>query len=221
MKIYDCEQRSEEWFALRLGKITGTSFQTMANGKPKTIEALCNKAVTEIRTGCPAETPYTNGAMENGIITEAMAREAYEADQLTHVTQVGFLELDEFIGCSPDGLVGEDGGVEIKCPKATTHNRYLDTEPGKAHRDSYYRWQIQGALWITNRKWWDFVSFCEQFPYDLQLLIERVYPDPKCFEKLESGAEYCRAKIKEMLAKKPITKRRLDGANDIQSTINN
>ena len=195
MKIHTMPQRSDEWHAVRLGKITGTSFPTMANGKLATIETLCLKTAAERLTGASSDSTYTNAAMENGTDTEALALQAYESTTFNTVRVVGFVELDEFIGVSPDGLVGDDGGAEIKCPEAHTHLRYLmEKNPHRA-----YRWQVQGALWVTGRAWWDFVSFCELFPPDQQLVIERVEPDKECFAKLEAGAEHCRKRISEIM----------------------
>ncbi|KKL09016.1 hypothetical protein LCGC14_2570060 [marine sediment metagenome] len=125
MIIHEMEQRSPEWFAVRLGKITGTSFTTMANGRPATIETLCEKTAAERITGVSSENGFINEAMERGIELEAQALALYSTENFGDVKTVGFVELDEFIGCSPDGLVGDDGGVEIKCPEQHTHLRYM------------------------------------------------------------------------------------------------
>ena len=194
MILHEMPQRSEDWFAVRLGKITSTSFGTMANGKPATIETLCYKVAAERITGVPSENGYTNAAMKFGVETEAIARLAYETRSFAEIQEVGFAELDEFIGVSPDGLVGEDGGVEIKCPQPHTHLQYLTgTSPWRA-----YKWQLQGCLWVTGRAWWDFVSFCAVFPAHMQLLVQRVMPDEAAFEKLAAGAEHCRGRIAEI-----------------------
>ncbi len=198
MIIHDVEQLSEEWFALRRGKITGTSFRTMANGRKDGIETLCLKVASEILTGVSAEKPFTNDAMEEGVALEPLARQAYEARTFDKVDEVGFLELNEFIGCSPDGLVGEDGLVEIKCPMQHTHLKYL-ASGGKAWRG--YKWQVQGALWVSGRKWLDFVSYNPYFPPHLQLYVERVLPDMVAFEKLNGGMDYCVAKIETLIGK--------------------
>ena len=196
MIIHTMAQRSEEWWQVRAGKITATSFPTMAAAKSKdTRETLCLKTAAERITGQPIEEPFCNGAMENGVETEAFAREAYETTTFAHVLEVGFVEMDEYIGVSPDGLVGDDGGVEVKCPMAHTHLKYLTSrDPWKA-----YKWQLQGALWVTNRKWWDFVSYCPTFPPEKQLFIQRVVPDMQYFALLHEGADMCRQRIKELV----------------------
>jgi len=191
MKIHEMEQRSPEWFAVRLGKITATSFDTMANGKPATIKELCRATAAERFFGCSAERPYVNAAMETGIAREAEARATYEMAAFEHVREVGFVELDEYIGCSPDGLVGEDGGCEIKCPELKAHSRYYAGDI-----DSKYRWQVQGALWVTGRKWWDFVSYLPEAAEPAKrLVVMRVLPDAEAFAKLEAGAAHCRERI--------------------------
>jgi putative phage-type endonuclease len=198
MRLHYCKQRSDEWHALRLGRITATSFQTMANGGPKSgRDDLCLSVAAERFFHCPAERPYTNGAMQNGIDKEDAARQAYEIETLCHVDQVGFAELDEYIGCSPDGLVGDDGGVEIKCPELKAHSRYYSE--GADGIDSKYRWQIQGALWITGRKWWDFVSYLPEARDGARIVIVRILPDPDAIEKLEVGAGYCRQRIADLV----------------------
>lgn len=198
MIIHKMEQRSEAWLQVRAGKITSTSFPTMANGRAATIESLCRKAASQRLSGKPEEGGYTNAAMDNGIAMEDVARRAYEVDQFVHVRQVGFIELDEYIGVSPDGLVGDDGGVEIKCPQQTTHLDYLLDRTGAKDLKwipSKYRWQIQGALWVTGRQWWDFVSYYPYFQVKTQLLVERITPDDNAFASLEKGAAYCRERI--------------------------
>ena len=197
MKYYwDVEQRTDEWHALRLGRITGTSFTTMANGKPATIGTLCEKTAAERITGVSSESGFTNEAMERGIELESQAIAMYEAQTFAQVQPVGFIEFNDYIGCSPDGLVCHLGGVEVKCPEQHTHLGYLLSK-GKAWRK--YKWQIQGALWLTQRECWDFVSYNPDFPPERQLLIERVLPDEECFAKLKNGANDCSIRIRMIM----------------------
>ncbi len=195
-RIHKMPQRSYDWYTVRLGKVTGTSFQTMANGRKDNIEKLCAKTANEILNGISSESDFCNKAMRTGTETEVEARQAYEAANGVQIQEVGFVELDEFIGMSPDGLVDDDGGIELKCPESHTHLFYL-INPGAW--ESSYKWQVQGALWITGREWWDFVSYCPLYSPDKQLLIERATPDPESFKKLADGAEYCRKRIREIL----------------------
>ncbi|MCK4625043.1 MAG: YqaJ viral recombinase family protein [Phycisphaerae bacterium] len=200
MAIYhaDIIQRSDAWWEIRCGKITATNFPTMANSKSKsTLDTLCFKTAAEILTGVPIENSYSNDAMETGIALEDEARRAYEIERLKHVLEVGFIEFDDMFGVSPDGLVDDDGLIEIKCPTAHVHLRYLNSK-GKAWRA--YRWQCQGGLFVSNRKYLDFVSYQPMFPPEKQLLIERVSPDPESFEKLKEGMAVCKKRIEEILA---------------------
>ena len=156
MEIIRCEQGSEEWEQARLGKVTASNFSlVLAGGEDKSRKGYMEDLVTEIDEGVPTEHICTK-YMKAGIEKEPLAREEYEYRRSVKVEQVGFVKLNDYIGGSPDGLVGEDGILEIKCPTAKVHRHYWDktTKPCKAYRD-----QMQGLLWITGRKWCDFVSF--------------------------------------------------------------
>ena len=153
------EQRTDEWYTVKCGKIGASSMSDVmakgrGNSESKTRRAYMVRLIAERLSGQPQET-YQNAAMQWGIDTEPQAREAYEADTLNVVEQVGFVEASEFLGCSPDGLVGDDGILEIKCPNTTTHIEYLlsDRLPPE------YVNQVQSQLWITGRKKCYFVSY--------------------------------------------------------------
>ncbi len=162
MKIYhDIIQGSPEWDAVRLGLVTASNFAAATsngrgNSPSKTRKDYMIKLVAERMTGLPAES-YSNKAMERGSETEQEARQYYEA--LNHVTvrQVGFIARDDDVGGSPDGLVGDDGMLEIKCPFPTTHIKYILADKMPAE----YMKQVQGNLWVAGpkRNWCDFVSF--------------------------------------------------------------
>ena len=104
------------------------------------------------------EDGFCSDAMKRGIEVEAEAREYYEGFNHVTVDQVGFCKLTEDIGCSPDGMVLDAGLIEIKCPNHSTHIKYIlnDKMPSK------YVNQVQGQLWVTDRKWCDFISFDPQ-----------------------------------------------------------
>jgi putative phage-type endonuclease len=153
------EQGTEEWFRVRMGKITASNFATaMAKGRgggeSKTRTTLMHRLIAERLTNEPQET-YRNGAMEWGTETEPAARDYYGAINDCIVKQVGFVEHTEYIGCSPDGMVGDDGLLEIKCPNSATHIGYILADKLPA----CYKAQVQGQLWVTKRKWCDFVSY--------------------------------------------------------------
>lgn len=195
MIIHRMKQRSPEWYAVRRGKITGTHFATVANGRPDTIEKLCLRIATERIIGVPCDSPYCNAAMQNGIETEALARMAYESTTFNRVEEVGFVQSDEWVGVSPDGLVGKDGGLEIKCPRPQTHLSYLMSKEAWLH----YKWQVQGSLWVTGRDWWDFVSFCPRFPPEQQLVIDRVDRDNEIINTIDEAVRHVIERVMELL----------------------
>lgn len=195
MIVHRMKQRSPEWYAVRCGKITSSHFQTLAVGRPDSVEKLCVKIATERITGVPCESPYRNAAMQHGIEMESVARLAYETTTFNRVEEVGFVEVSDYLGISPDGLVGDDGGLEIKCPQPHTHLSYLMTDAAWLN----YKWQIQGALWVTDWKWWDFVSFCPQFPPDQQLKVERVGCDSTMIKIIDSAVGKARIRIQDIV----------------------
>lgn len=163
MKIIKCVQGSEAWHAARLGIPTASNFGKIVtpSGKASSqADAYMHQLVAERLLGRAIDSAGDSAWMERGQITEAEAVAFYELRTGEDTHAVGFATLDDgSAGCSPDRLVGDDGGLEIKCPSAPVHVGYLlDVEPRK------YWPQIQGALWITGREWWDFLSYCPELP---------------------------------------------------------
>lgn len=181
------DQGTTEWLADRAGKATASRFKDIL-AKIKTGEAATRRnykmqLVTERLTGLPVET-YKNSAMEWGTAQEPLARLAYESQHKELVQQQGFLtHLTVDAGCSPDGLIGTDGGLEIKCPFSSLV--HVETLLGKMPTE--HMAQIQGAMWITGRKWWSFVSFDPRLPEHLQLYVQRIDRDDIYIQNL--GAE--------------------------------
>lgn len=170
------EQRTPEWFAARVGRLTGSRAKDML-ATIKTGEAAARRdyrlqLVCERLTGRPAEDTYINADMQRGLDLEATARDAYERHIGRIVTPVGFLASpDHLAGCSPDGTVGGgEGLVEIKCPKSATHVRYLRTGGIPAEHLA----QLRHNLWVTGADWIDFVSYDDRFPEPLQLVVVRL-----------------------------------------------
>lgn len=190
MKIYTDPQSSDAWFATRLGKLTASNAQTIqANGAG--LDTYVYQKVAEILSG-KMEEIYTNADMERGNELEDTARSSYEMETGAKVQQVGFCELDQYTGASPDGFVGEDGLVEIKCPRGANYVRVLHTKK----IDPKYDWQIQMQLHVTGRKWCDYVVFHENFN---DLIIIRVNRDEDKIKKIVAGLEAGVAKIKQIL----------------------
>lgn len=164
MIILDVPQRSEEWYAGRIGIPTASSFDRILTptGKPSSQQmSYMGELIAEWATGTPAEM-FTSSAMDEGIAREPESKGYYEFETGLDVTEVGLVYLDEqrMIGCSPDGLIGDDGGLEMKNPAPHTHVGYVleSAVPKK------YTLQVQGCLWICQRDWWDFMSYHPDFP---------------------------------------------------------
>ena len=178
------EQRSEEWFQARLGKVTASRVADVL-AKIKSGESASRRnykiqLVSERLTGEKQET-YINQAMQDGIDREFYARERY-VQQHGEVEEVGFIQHPTLeAGASPDGLVGDDGLIEIKCALGTTHTETLMTQ----EVPSKYIPQIQFQLLCTGRKWCDFISYNPMFPKHLQLFVKRVDADPVYQKELE------------------------------------
>ena len=194
MKIYkDVAQGSAEWFDLRLGKLTGSDAQCIAtNGKG--LETLVFEKVAERMTG-KMKAQYTNEDMERGHELEELARSSYELESGLQVVKVGFMELDEDVGSSPDGLIGNDGLLEIKCKNDALFARYMYEKKIEAA----HNWQIQMNLHISGREWCDYVIFNENFPKTT--IITRIHKNESDIAKLKVGIATGTAMIKTILQK--------------------
>lgn len=169
---HDVEQNSDAWAGLRLGKATSSNFGAfMANdgaafGDPAKRYAL--QLALERINGAKAEFSFKSDDMERGHIQEPVARMFYEEERFVDVTNGGFFDCGRY-GDSPDGLVSDDGVIEIKSVTAAVH--YATLKRGSF--DPAYRWQLVGHLDCTGREWVDFVSYCSDFPPGLQLIVYR------------------------------------------------
>ncbi len=174
MRFHDVEQGSDAWYELRLGKATASNFACfmakdgLSFGDPAKRYAL--QLALELLTGRRSEYSFSNEHTERGQEQEPIARMRYEEEHFCSVSNGGFFDWDNY-GDSPDGLVGSDGLLEIKCVIAPTH--YANLTRGSF--DPSYRWQLVGHLDCTGRKWVDFVSFCPDFPETQQLLTFRLH----------------------------------------------
>jgi putative phage-type endonuclease len=172
------EQRSDAWFEARIGKVTASRVADVLaktkTGYSATRDNYMAQLVCERLTGQKGES-FNNAAMQWGTETEPLARISYEVAQNVLVDEVGFVPHPSIImaGASPDGLVGDDGLLEIKCPNTATHIETLlsQTVPGK------YNTQMQFQMACTGRSWCDFVSFDNRLPAELQLFVKRVPRD--------------------------------------------
>ena len=172
------DQGSESWFQVRIGKVTASRVADVIaktkTGYSATRDNYMAQLICERLTGLKSES-FTNAAMQHGTDTEPLARAAYEALKDVLVDEVGFVPHPtiEMAGASPDGLVGDDGLLEIKCPNTATHIETLISKvvPGK------YNTQMQFQMACTGRQWCDFVSFDNRLPTELQLFVKRVPRD--------------------------------------------
>jgi putative phage-type endonuclease len=181
------EQRTEEWFKERLGKVTASKISdVVARTKTGWGASRANyesQLIVERLTGKPADN-YTNAVMQWGTDTEPQARNAYAFFQKLPVEECSFFPHPtiEMSGASPDGLVGESGLLEVKCPNSATH---IDTLLG-APIEKKYLLQMQWQMACANRAWCDFVSFDPRFPINLQLKVIRVERDNDLIVSLEN-----------------------------------
>lgn len=180
------QQGSAEWFAARLGKVTASRVADVVaktkSGPSASRKNYAAELILERLTGQATET-FTSAAMQWGIDTEPQARAGYEFLTDSTVETVGFIDhpLIDMSGASPDGLVGNDGLIEIKCPIPATH---LDTlRSGKV--PERYITQMQWQMACTGRAWCDFVSFDPRFPENLQMFRERIERDADRIAELE------------------------------------
>ena len=178
MIIHNFEQGTPEWLACRADKFTASNFVDLfAKETTQAYQNLINNVVYGKLTGEAPET-YQNEYMIRGSELEPFAREAYELETFNKVNQVGFIELNEWIGYSPDGLISEDGLIEIKCPK---HSTLIEYHLSGQMPTKYY-WQMQGGMYVTGRQWCDYYVWHPK----LKPLLKRVERNEDDILKLES-----------------------------------
>ena len=170
MRIYDSfEQRSDEWYEVRMGVITASQFKRVMGGRGGDLTYM-SELMSQKLTNRSKEM-YMSDAMEHGVETEKQAVCAYEFMNNVNATEVAFVKKDAFIGASPDALIGKDGMLEIKCPDTHTHIKWKMS--GTIPKEHFH--QVIGSLWVTGRKWADFMSFCPYLDPPHDTLIIRVY----------------------------------------------
>jgi len=180
------EQKSPEWFAARLGKVTASRVADVIaktkSGYSASRDNYMAQLICERLTNTQGES-FSNAAMQWGTETEPLARSAYEALNGLLVEEVGFVQHPkiEMAGASPDGLVGLFGMLEIKCPNTATH---IDTLLSQTVPTKYIT-QMQWQMRCCERQWCDYVSFDPRLPQDLQLFVKRVEFDTSYVATLE------------------------------------
>jgi putative phage-type endonuclease len=199
--MHSMDQRSAEWFACRAGKVTASRIaDVMARTKSgwgASRENYKAQLVIERLTGT-VEPSYTNAAMQWGIDKEPEAREAYERHALVAVKEIGFVDHPTIplAGASPDGLVGDVGMLEVKCPVQATH---LSTLNGGGFADKY----VKQALWqmaCAEREWVDLMSFDPRWPDHLQMFVQRIERDDAAIKEIEDAVRQFQDEIEETVA---------------------
>lgn len=200
--ITDIEQGTNEWHELRLGKITASRMSdVLSKGRgtapSKTAETYMMELIAERLTG-KAKSFFENDAMRWGTETEPEARAMYEVNNdFVSVEEVAFIEMSEFVGVSPDGMIGSDGMLEIKCPTTITQIK-------RALSDNYsqdYTAQIQMQLWVAEREWCDFLSFDPRLEVGAGYLQQRVYRDDKFIKTMSEKTDAFISKMNDLLIK--------------------
>ena len=185
MIIHQCEQRSDEWKKLKAGKISGTGFGNVLAGKDTARRKDYLSLLRWERREQRLAEFEVNEYMQWGIDHEEWALNMYGAntDFKSHYEAVGFVQMNDYIGVSPDGLVDICGMVEIKCPKTTTHEKYIK----QGREPAPYRPQIQGQMWVCERQWCDFVSYDPR--HKTPLFIHRVCRDDEYIKRLSEACD--------------------------------
>lgn len=196
------EQRTEEWFAARLGRVTASKVKdVMAKGRggapSATRQNYMMQLLCERLTG-KCEEGYSSAAMQRGTELEPLARMAYELFADGEVSEVGILyhPTIEWFGASPDGVVGSSGLLEIKCPNTATHIATMQS--GK--HDPTYEWQMLAQMACSGREWVDFVSFDDRLPEELQYVCFRYHRDEARIREMEMEIEFFLLDLAELEA---------------------
>lgn len=198
-------QGSPEWHALRCGKITASCFGKLAGnarsggGWSQTAVTYMTQVVAELVTGVPQD-EISSKYLDHGNKHESTARQLYQWHMHTRqeLRQVGFVEHPKFPGCggSPDCLVGDDGVLELKCPY-NVHQHLAHIENGGTDNRDYV-WQMQGNLWITDRKWCDFGSFHPYVPEPLRFHVVRYERDEEIDERIPRAIKQVAIRVRDI-----------------------
>lgn len=207
----ELEQGSPEWLAIRMGKVTASRLADMlAQTKSGWGASRANYMAELVAERLTGKSPdrFQSGAMAYGSATEDAARQHYAFKHAAIIEQVAFVEHPhiEYAGCSPDGFVGDDGGVETKCPNIATH---IATLKGKSLPGNYYK-QIMWNMACTGREWWDYVSFCPDLPPEMRSFEQRVYRNEAVIREFEAEV---RSFLAEVEAEIQTLKRLYPGAS--------
>lgn len=200
--FHDVEQGSNQWLEVKAGKFSGTDASKFLV-KPKTgtlgagLKSDIYRKADELVTG-PNLDGYESPAMARGKALEPVAANRYMLENFTRLTEIGFIQMGDYFGVSPDRLVLDEGGLEIKCLEGPAFLAWLDTDKSVFDIPKPYYAQIQWALWITGRQWWDYVVFNPDYePNDYTQT--RVLPEFAAFDAFELRAAAVDKKMTDLL----------------------
>ena len=187
---YEVEQRSDEWFQAKKGKMSASNADIiLANGKG--LETYIYSLMAEYFSNAEKE-HYTNADIERGILLEPEAKIEFQFYTGLDIKEVGYVEFNEYILVSPDGLIGDDGLIEIKCPNDSIYFKLLLSNNIKPE----YIAQMQMQMYVTDRQYCYFVSYNPNF--EKSLYIKKINRDEEMIEKLKKGLERGTELIKEI-----------------------
>lgn len=174
MRIIHCDQRSEEWYAVRRGIPTASEFCSIITAKRGDYATAADTYINSLIDECfrpNADRSWgSTRHTDRGNSLEPEARDLYAFERDLVPQQVGFILNDEgTLGCSPDSLIDPDGGLEVKCPDGPTHVKWLRA----GGIPDEHKAQVHGSLIVTERAWWDFLSYCPPYPH----ILIRITPD--------------------------------------------
>ena len=203
MNVIECEQGTELWRQIRAGKVTASRMNdvlaTIKTGEAATRRNYRSQVLSEMMSGQPCENGYVSEAMKFGSEQEPFARAAYEIARDVTVDQVGFVihPTIEFGGCSPDGLVGTEGMIQVKVPNTATHIDYILA--GEVPSD--YKNQMLFEMACAGRQWSDFVSYDPRLPAHFQLFVRRFPRDDKRIVEIEAAVVQFLSEVNETITK--------------------
>ena len=195
MKIYTGEQQTEEWHKLRLGKFTSFDFHIFFGNSTTKEKELFAKAAERITSRRSDSKNFSNKHIDRGNELQEDAILMYELQKNVKVESVAFVELNKNVGCSPDGLIGTDGIIEVKCPDDPIFLK--SCVKGIKGVIPTYKTQVQFAMYVTNRSWCDFIYYNPNFKDPIHVI--RIDRDDDKIEEIKEQLIKCEEDIKNIL----------------------
>lgn len=195
-EIHMMVQQSEEWDALKVGRLSGSKAQEIGNHS-KGLNTLTTALVMNIYQGKKSDDDFCGYEMQRGNRLEPIGKTAYEMENEVVIQEIGCGTIGMFIACSPDGLIGKDGGIELKARNDKIHWNLV---MGDENLDSKTIWQCNFNMYVFDCKWWDFCSYNPHFK-EKSLFVQRIFRDEEKIRELEKGIEIGIEQIKTKIDK--------------------